>query len=158
MLGGSKGNQSSLRSGSSGGSMRCPGCGSENLAGKKFCGDCGTLLAVVCAGCGAENPSGKRFCGDCGASLTAATGNPGATVTQPGTPAREREESSLSLQHDIAAAERRHLSVLFCDVVGSTEIASHLDPEEWREIAARYQRSAAEAVRRLGGHVAKFLG
>ena len=38
------------------------------------------------------------------------------------------------------AGERRHLTVLFCDLVGSTEIASHLDPEEWREIVADYHR------------------
>ena len=48
--------------------------------------------------------------------------------------------------------------VLFCDLVGSTEIAARLDPEQWHTIAADYQRSAAEAVTRLGGHVAKYLG
>jgi len=54
--------------------------------------------------------------------------------------------------------ERRHLTVLFCDLVSSTEIAAHLDPEDWRDIAAAYQRTAAEAVTRFGGHVAKYLG
>jgi class 3 adenylate cyclase/tetratricopeptide (TPR) repeat protein len=53
--------------------------------------------------------------------------------------------------------ERRHLTVLFSDLVGSTEIAGHLDPEDWREIAAEYQRTAAAAVTRFGGHVAKYL-
>jgi len=48
--------------------------------------------------------------------------------------------------------------VLFCDLVGSTEIAARLDPEEWREVVARYHRIAAEAITRFGGHVAKFLG
>jgi class 3 adenylate cyclase len=57
-----------------------------------------------------------------------------------------------------ADGERRHLTVLFCDLVNSTEIAAHLDPEDWRDIAAEYQRTAAEAVTRLGGHVAKYLG
>jgi class 3 adenylate cyclase len=47
---------------------------------------------------------------------------------------------------------------LFSDLVGSTEIAAHLDPEDWREIAAQYQRTAATAVTRFGGHVAKYLG
>ena len=63
-------------------------------------------------------------------------------------------ESPLSSE----AGERRHLTVLFGDLVGSTEIASRMDPEEWRDIAARYQRTAAECVQRFGGHVAKFLG
>ena len=54
--------------------------------------------------------------------------------------------------------ERRHLTVLFSDVVNSTEIAAHRDPEEWRDIAAEYQVTAAAAVSRFGGHVAKYLG
>jgi class 3 adenylate cyclase len=41
-----------------------------------------------------------------------------------------------------AGGERRHLTVLFCDLVGSTEIAARLDPEEWREIVADYHRAA----------------
>jgi class 3 adenylate cyclase len=52
----------------------------------------------------------------------------------------------------------RHLTVLFCDLVGSTEIAAQLDPEEWREVVAGYHRAAAEAITRFGGHVAKYLG
>ena len=50
------------------------------------------------------------------------------------------------------------MTVLFCDLVGSTEIAARLDPEDWHEIGAEYQRSAAEAATRFGGHVAKYLG
>jgi class 3 adenylate cyclase len=57
-----------------------------------------------------------------------------------------------------ADGERRHLTVLFSDLVVSTEIAAHLDAEDWREIAAQYQRNAAAAVTRFGGHVAKYLG
>jgi class 3 adenylate cyclase/tetratricopeptide (TPR) repeat protein len=60
--------------------------------------------------------------------------------------------------HEVPEGERRHLTVLFCDLVGSTEIASHLDPEEWREIVAVYYRAAAQAIERFGGHVAQYLG
>jgi class 3 adenylate cyclase len=48
--------------------------------------------------------------------------------------------------------------VLFCDLVGSTEIAARLDPEEWREIVAGYHRAAAQAIERYSGHVAQYLG
>jgi class 3 adenylate cyclase len=48
--------------------------------------------------------------------------------------------------------------VLFCDLVGSTEIAARLDPEEWREIIAGYHRAAAQTIERFGGHVAQYLG
>jgi len=48
--------------------------------------------------------------------------------------------------------------VLFCDLVGSTEIAARLDPEEWREIIADYHRATAQATERFGGHVAQYFG
>ncbi len=48
--------------------------------------------------------------------------------------------------------------MLFCDLVGSTEIASHLDPEEWREVVAGYHHAATQAIERFGGHVAQYLG
>jgi class 3 adenylate cyclase len=66
-----------------------------------------------------------------------------------------RAESKAS---DGPTGERRHLTVLFCDLVGSTEIASHLDPEQWREIVGEYHRAAAQAIERFGGHVAQYLG
>jgi class 3 adenylate cyclase len=59
---------------------------------------------------------------------------------------------------DPLAGERRHLTMLFCDLVDSTAIAARLDPEQWREIVAGYHRTATQAIERFGGHVAKFLG
>ena len=55
-------------------------------------------------------------------------------------------------------AQRRQLSVLFCDLVGSTEIARELDPEDWGEVLAEYHAAAADAVQRFGGYVAQYLG
>ena len=55
-------------------------------------------------------------------------------------------------------AERRQLTVMFCDLVGSTELSRQLDPEDLREVMARYQDVVAGAVARYEGHVAKFLG
>jgi class 3 adenylate cyclase/tetratricopeptide (TPR) repeat protein len=57
-----------------------------------------------------------------------------------------------------AIGERRHLTVLFCDLVGSTAISAQLDPEEWRETLAGFHRTAAEAITRFDGYVAKNLG
>jgi class 3 adenylate cyclase len=55
-------------------------------------------------------------------------------------------------------AERRQLTVLFCDLVGSTALAARLDPEDLRDIMGAYQRCAAAVVERFEGHVAKYLG
>jgi hypothetical protein len=54
------------------------------------------------------------------------------------------------------SGELRHLTVMFCDLVGSTEIASRLDPEEWREILASYHSAVTEPISRFGGH-AQYL-
>jgi class 3 adenylate cyclase/tetratricopeptide (TPR) repeat protein len=124
--------------------MRCSSCGSENPDGKRFCADCGAELVNRCARCGSENPAGKKFCGDCGAAIGSDSAAPIATA--------------VNLQGTEAGGERRHLTVLFCDLVGSTEIASRLDPEEWREIVAEYHRAAAHSIERYGGHVAQYLG
>jgi class 3 adenylate cyclase len=57
-----------------------------------------------------------------------------------------------------AAAERRHLTVMFCDLVGSTGISARLDAEEWRDLVGAYLDAASAAVTVMGGHVAKKLG
>jgi class 3 adenylate cyclase/predicted ATPase len=57
-----------------------------------------------------------------------------------------------------AAGERRHLTVMFCDLVGSTSISAQLDAEEWRDLVGAYIDAASAAVVEMGGHVAKKLG
>ena len=54
--------------------------------------------------------------------------------------------------------ERRQLTVLFCDLVGSTELSGSMDPEDFRELVRGYQARADQAVQRFGGHVAQHLG
>ncbi len=55
-------------------------------------------------------------------------------------------------------AERRQLTVLFCDLVDSTPLASQLDPEEWREMVRAYQETCAKVIARYEGHIAQYLG
>ena len=55
-------------------------------------------------------------------------------------------------------AERRHLTVMFSDLVGSTALSACIDPEDLREIISAYQKCVAETVRRFDGFVAKYLG
>ncbi len=115
--------------------MRCSKCGSDNRVGAKFCKECASPLSTNCPACGALNQPGAKFCDECGAALV-----DGAQAT-----VAEATPTAVS-----AAGERRHLTVLFCDLVGSTEIAAQLDPEEWRDTVAGYQRAAAEAINRFG--------
>src|SRR6516162_1323240 len=56
------------------------------------------------------------------------------------------------------AAERRQVTVMFSDLVGSTALSARMDPEDLREIITAYQKCVAETVRRFGGYVAKYMG
>jgi class 3 adenylate cyclase/tetratricopeptide (TPR) repeat protein len=125
--------------------MRCTKCGTNNPTASNFCAQCGNALLRVCANCGAENPAISNFCSRCGCALADTGAKPGASGSV--------HETGAGL-----SGERRHLTVLFCDLVGSTGIAAKLDPEEWRETVGGYQRAAADAISRFGGHVAKYLG
>src|SRR6187399_841980 len=55
-------------------------------------------------------------------------------------------------------AERRQLTVMFCDIVGSTALAERLDPEELRDLLQRYRKACSDEVARYDGHVAQYLG
>jgi len=131
--------------------IRCPSCGNANRPDRRYCAECGGRLGDSCGSCGAPNEPGEKFCGHCGASVLG-IGSGSSPVegarTVPG-PAETRGTPE---------GERRQLTVLFCDLVGSTELAAHLDPEEWREVVQAYQQSAAEVVGRFRGHVAQYLG
>jgi len=139
--------------------MRCSNCGSENLAGKKFCGDCGAPLANRCPNCRSENPAGKRFCGECGFALI---GN-----AQPGAAQSSRGESSapdIRIAPDqtdaslVIEGERKTVTALFADIKGSTELMEDLDPEEARAIIDPALRIMVDAVRRYEGYVVQSTG
>jgi class 3 adenylate cyclase/predicted ATPase len=66
--------------------------------------------------------------------------------------------AAASLPSSPAEAERRHLTLMFCDLVGSTALASRADPEDIRAIIVQYHRSITETVGQFGGFVAKFMG
>ena len=56
------------------------------------------------------------------------------------------------------AAERRQVTVMFCDLVGSTALSARMDPEDLREVISAYQKCVADTVLRFGGFVAKYMG
>jgi class 3 adenylate cyclase/tetratricopeptide (TPR) repeat protein len=86
---------------------------------------------LVCTSCGAENREGARFCDSCGAELVETA------------PLRE---------------VRKVVTVLFCDVTGSTALGERIDPESLRRVMSRYFETAKAIVERHGGTVEKFIG
>jgi class 3 adenylate cyclase/tetratricopeptide (TPR) repeat protein len=117
--------------------IKCSRCQTDNRIGRRFCAECGGALPSACAACGFANDPGELFCGGCGVRLEA-----------------ESVGEGLARQE----AERRHLTVMFCDMVGSTEMAEQLDPEDLREVILDYQAACIQVVERFDGFVARFMG
>src|SRR5437868_6663383 len=68
------------------------------------------------------------------------------------------QEISVLAEPRPPEAERRQLTVMFCDLVESTKLSSQLDPEEYREVVRAYQRVCSEIITRFDGHIAQLLG
>lgn len=126
--------------------MRCSRCGSDNRDGRRFCGGCGAALMAGCPSCGFENEPGEKFCGGCGTALNMVA----VAMFEPQGPMRHAPP--------LTDAERRQLTVMFCDLVDSTALSKKLDPEETRDIIRAFQESCAPAIARFDGFVAKYMG
>ena len=119
------------------------------MGGGRFCGACGAALPAVCLACGTANPAWAKFCGHCGGAL----GEAGAAQLA------EPDPSPINPEPAVArSAERRQVTVMFCDLVGSTALASRLDPEDLRAVLGAYHGCCAEVIRSAGGFVAKYQG
>ncbi len=129
--------------------MRCGHCGNENQPGEARCRACGTDLPLVCPTCGEVAGPHARFCAP--VRLLAVGG-----LAASAQPAAGGGISVGDLPTD--GGERRHLTVMFCDLVGSTELAEALDPEDTGELVLAYQEMGRAVVTSLGGHVAQYLG
>ncbi len=144
--------------------MKCASCGQKNAADARFCGNCGTELeaTVECPACGGSNPAGQRFCNSCGSEL--------APAADPSTAPAEASSSERSaappdhLANKIRASaaaiegERKQVTVLFADVMGSMELAERCDPEEWRQIMDRFFGILCGGIHLFEGTVDKFTG
>jgi class 3 adenylate cyclase len=101
---------------------------------------------VRCRECFHSNAAGANFCANCGARLTADEAPAHVARAEPRPPPA------------VGSAERRQVTVMFCDLVGSTALSGQLDPEDLHLVIAAYYREVAETMRRFGGFVAKYLG
>jgi class 3 adenylate cyclase/tetratricopeptide (TPR) repeat protein len=117
----------------------------------RFCGQCGSPLAVACAACGTTNDPTQRFCGQCGAKLGADPAAITQSVTTPATKAGPPGDTR-------PASERRHVTVLFVDLVGFTSLSEQRDAEDVRDLLTEYFAMARTVVGRYGGSIEKFIG
>jgi class 3 adenylate cyclase len=131
--------------------MRCLACRAVLPESAKFCIDCGAPAPAVCGACARPNPPRAKFCLECGARL-------GGRVAEPEPAPKYLSAAPAAPERPAAQAERRQLTVLFCDLVGSTELSSRLDPEDLREVIGAYYRCVADTIARFDGFVARYMG
>ena len=88
------------------------------------------------------------------------TGNTAETSAAASLPVQATQPPAAQAQQSPQApeAERRQLTVMFCDLVDSTKLSSQLDPEEYRDVVRAYQRVCTEVIQRFDGHIAQLLG
>ena len=122
--------------------MECAACQATIREDAKFCDICGAPVPVACSGCGFQNRPGARFCSECGAAIRDASG------TLP----------SADPRASVPGPERRQVTMFFCDLVGSTELSSRLDPEDLNALTRAYQRRVADVMVRFDGFVARYQG
>lgn len=121
--------------------MLCPSCRAENSENSKFCSECGTKLKLVCASCTQASPLGNKFCGKCGAPLEQAASAP---------------EQTSERRH--ATGERRQITVVFCDIVGYTNLAASVDAEKLQQVVKTYEEICTAEITRFDGFVYQRVG
>jgi class 3 adenylate cyclase/tetratricopeptide (TPR) repeat protein len=162
--------------------MNCPNCTKPNPDDARFCMNCGTSLVHSCSNCGTELPAGANFCLNCGQKVeAAAAGTPAVTdaaaskaPTLAPAGSAQVDERSAPLDRFIPKellaklesarssrameGERRTVTMLFCDVEGSTATAGQLDPEEWAEIINGAFEHMIAPIYHYEGTLARLMG
>lgn len=128
--------------------MKCRKCDESIRPGQRFCESCGAQVDKTCPACNTPAAQDARFCGMCGASFA------------DGAEANRTPKAGLEAGRKTAASdgERRQLTVLFADVVGSTALAGSLDPEALRDVLRAYQDICNDCVTRYDGNINQYLG
>lgn len=120
-------------------SPRCSLCTAPVEGAASWCAVCRVRLGAMCAVCQVVNPPHANFCLACGRNL------PGYATMR-------------ALVADLPPVERRHVTVVFCDLVGSTALASSMDAEDYTEVLRTVLRRLTEVVEGFGGFVGQYLG
>ena len=130
--------------------MMCGRCAAPLTAAGCLCTSVGPADGVLkCACCETQARAGAKFCSECGASFI---GYPVGLANSRGAPAARQEMAAAS------GVERRQLTVVFCDLVGSTPLGMQVDVDDYREIVVAYYSAVKKAVADFGGYVARQEG
>ncbi|HEY7220727.1 MAG TPA: adenylate/guanylate cyclase domain-containing protein [Candidatus Binatia bacterium] len=136
--------------------MQCPRCQHENPREAKFCLECGAKLIATCSNCNTELPPEAKYCFQCGRAVSAGAVSSQFSAPENYTP-KHLAEKILSSKGALEG-ERKQVSVLFVDVVGSTSLSERLDPEDMHGLINHAVELMLNEVHRYEGTVNHFLG
>lgn len=108
-----------------------------------------------CPSCDAPVEPSARFCSSCGTRLQPSEPPPPSPSSAPEAPEPPKRTTGI---HEHLRAERRQLTVMFCDIADSTKLSEQLDPEDLMAVVRRYQSTCAQIIERFGGSIAQYLG
>jgi class 3 adenylate cyclase/tetratricopeptide (TPR) repeat protein len=141
--------------------MRCPSCTAENAQAARFCQECGTRLPTGCPRCGHDVAPTAKFCQECGQQLG------DRSVSAPTAPSSSAAPESYTPRHLAAkilasrqalTGERKQITVLFADIVGSTELIRDRDPEDAQRLLDGAVQRMMAAVHQYEGTVSRLQG
>ncbi|MEP6873151.1 MAG: adenylate/guanylate cyclase domain-containing protein [Burkholderiales bacterium] len=138
--------------------MHCRLCQHDNRADARYCGHCGQFLFLKCAACGNDNAPGNRFCDGCGGALSAGETPPVAAPPDPRVYTPPHLAQKILTSHSALEGERKQVTVLFCDMANSTELAHRVGADAMHALLNQFFELALTEVHRLEGTVNQFLG
>src|SRR3990170_3592993 len=136
--------------------MKCPNCQQVNPPEAAFCMKCGAKLSLACANCGTPLPAGARFCMSCGQPVAVSTSIDDSRLARLAAAVPAPLADKMRAAH--LAGERKVVTVLFADVVGSTALAGRMDAEDWTLIMNRAFDRISPAIYRYEGTIARLMG
>jgi class 3 adenylate cyclase/tetratricopeptide (TPR) repeat protein len=136
--------------------MQCLACAHDNPERALACSHCGAALTLACPACGQPNAADHRFCGHCGAPLGASAPAGADPVAGRYTPAHLADKVLVS--RSAVEGERKQVTVLFCDITGSTELTRRIGADAMHELLNRFFELALAEVHALEGTINQFLG
>lgn len=139
-------------------STQCSNCAFENATDSKFCENCGQPFERACPNCSHPVSSAAKFCRNCGYNLASAPNTPQARLATLERATPQPLQEKILASRDQMQGERKLVTVLFTDIVGSTALAEKLDPEDWGEIVSGAHRRVTQAIYKYEGTIAQLLG
>jgi class 3 adenylate cyclase/ABC-type nitrate/sulfonate/bicarbonate transport system ATPase subunit/tetratricopeptide (TPR) repeat protein len=135
--------------------MRCQVCQAENKQKAHFCVNCGAAFELRCPNCGNIHEVGQNFCGNCGWDLRRRSAFEDAS---PASYTPQHLAKRILEERHLIVGERKHVTVLFADIVDSTATIEHVDPEEAASYLTDSLGAMMDAIHRYEGTVNELRG